>query len=141
MNTRRALQILITAAALIVGGCSSKPAVTGLQESFADQLKSNRAVTDFMRAGDDLTFSGPTVDDAGTAKWRVHFDSAAIEETGDERAPYKGTVKSSWYQNGESIKPSASGRDSNLPVKLTSNGLAQECWALWDPKTKKWGWD
>jgi hypothetical protein len=133
--------VLLAIAALVITGCSNKPGVSGLRDSFADQLKSNRAIADFKRSGDDLTFTGPTIDGRGTAMWRVHIDSAVIEETDDERAPYKGTVKSSWYQNGQNVTPSASGRDSNLPVALTANGLAQECWGLWDPKAKKWGWD
>jgi hypothetical protein len=114
--------------------------VDGLRDSFARQLASNKAVTDFARNGDELTFIGPGLE-GGTARWRVHIDSAIIEETGDERAPYKGTVKSSWFADGQPVKPSASGRDSNLPVPLTSNGIAQDCWGLWDPKTKAWGWD
>jgi hypothetical protein len=118
-----------------------KPSVTGpLLDSFAAQLAANKAVTDFKRQGDDLFFTGPGVE-GGTAHWRIHIDSSAIEETGDERAPLKGTVKSSWYANDQNIKPSASGRDSNLPMSLTSTGLAQDCWALWDPKTSKWGWE
>jgi hypothetical protein len=129
-------------AALTAVGCSNgKPGASGLRDSFAQQLASNHAVTDFKRSGDDLTFSGPGVDGTGTVKWRVHIDSSDIDDTDDERAPYKGTVRSSWYANDQNIRPSASGRDSNLPVALTSTGLAQECWGLWDPKAKKWGWD
>jgi hypothetical protein len=136
MTKRGVLQVAAVIAVLTMAGCSGKPGADGLRDSFAQQLKSNRAVKDFQRSGDDLSFSGPGVDGSGVARWRVHIDSAVIEV----RAPYKGTVKSSWYANDQVIKPSSSGRDSNLPVGLTDNGLAQDCYALWDPAKKEWGW-
>src|SRR5262245_20595719 len=128
MTDRRLFLVLLGSMTLALTACSGKPGVDGLRDSFAQQLSSNRAVSDFKRNGDELTFTGPGVEGPGMAKWRVHIDSATIEETGDERAPYKGTVKSSWFADDQPIKPSASGRDSNLPVQLTSNGLAQDCW-------------
>jgi hypothetical protein len=135
--TRRVAFVFIAVLAFAAGACSGKPSDGSLRDAFADQLKANRAARDFERHGDDLTFTGPTLQ-GGTAKWRVHLDSATIEDTGDERAPYKGTVKSSWFADGQQVKPQ--GRESNLPDDLISNGLAQECWALWDPAAKKWGW-
>ena len=36
--------------------------------------------------------------------------------------------QSSWYADGPRVEPS--GRDSNLPLELTDNGLAQDCWAV-----------
>jgi len=135
--TKKVAFIFTAVLALAVAACSGKPSDGSLRDSFADQLKSNRAVKDYQRSGDDLTFTGPTLQ-GGTAKWRVHIDSVTIEGTGDDRAPYKGTVKSSWYADGQQIKPE--GRESNLADELIANGLAQECWALWDPAGKKWGW-
>jgi hypothetical protein len=134
---RRTAFIFIGVLAVAVCACSSKPSDAGLRDAFAAQLEANRAVKDFQRNGDDMTFTGPTLQ-GGTAKWRVHLDSTTIEDTGDERAPYKGTVKSSWFADGQQVKPQ--GRESNLADDLISNGLAQECWALWDPAAKKWGW-
>jgi hypothetical protein len=131
---------LVVALALMLGGCGKPSPESGLRDSFAAQVAANKAITDFKRQGDDLFFTGPGVD-GGTAHWRIHIDSSVIEATDDERAPLKGMVKSSWYANDQNIKPSASGRDSNLPVPLTSTGLAQDCWALWNPKTSKWGWE
>jgi hypothetical protein len=131
---------LLVVAALAVVGCSGKPGVSGLRDSFAEQLAANHAVMGFHRRGDDLLFSGPTPDGTGVATWRVHIDTATVEANTDEQGPYKGIVTSTWYENGQPVRPSVSGRDSNLPVALTSNGLAQACWAFWDPTTKKWGW-
>jgi hypothetical protein len=127
-------------AAIVAAGCSSKPSESSLRDSFARQLSVNPAVKDLRRAGDDLLFSGPGAE-GGVAQWRVRIDSAVIEPTDEARAPLKGTVKASWYSNGQLVRPSRSGRDSNLPIELTANGLAQECWAIWDQSGKKWGWE
>jgi len=124
-------------AILATSACSSKPDENGLRDSFAQQLKSNPAVTEFQRTGDDLLFAGPGAE-GGVARWRVHIDSAAIETTSDAKAPYKGVIKASWYSNGRLVRPT--GRESNLPIELSANGLAQECWAIWDGPGKKWGW-
>lgn len=137
MTRDRVLQIAIVISAVMIAGCG-KPGVDGLRESFAQQLASNRVVRDFHRSGEDLLFSGPGLD-GGMAEWRVHIDSAVIEPTSDANQPYKGVVKSSWYANGQIVRPG--GRDSNLPLGLDANGLAQECWALWDKAAGKWGWD
>ena len=115
-------------AATVAAGCSGKPSESSLRDSFARQLSVNPAVKDLRRAG-------------GVAQWRVRIDSAVIEPTEEARAPFKGTVKASWYSNGQLVRPSRSGRDSNLPIELTANGLAQECWAIWDQSGKKWGWE
>mgnify|MGYP001401770353 FL=1 len=132
----------IAAVIALAAGCGDgKPGVDGLRESFAQQLAANRAVKDFQRSGEDLLFSGPGPEEGPTVKWRVHIDSTVIEPSGDPDYPYKGIVKSSWYANDQPIRPSASGKDSNLPIALTSNGLAQECWGLWDKAARKWGWD
>lgn len=124
-------------AAMLTVGCS-KPGVDGLRESFATQLASNRYIQNFQRAGGDLIFSGPTVD-GEVARWRVHVDSAAIEDNNDQGKPYKGVIKASWYVNEQLVTPM--GRDSNLPLQLTANGLAQECWALWNSTSKTWEWE
>lgn len=135
--TSRVLMVVV--AALLTAQCGGAPGVNGLRESFAQQLAANRAVTDFSRDADDLRFSGPGADGAPTARWRVHIDSAVIEPNSDPGQPFKGTVKSSWYADDQIVRPS--GRDSNLPMELTATGLAQDCWALWDDATRKWGWE
>jgi hypothetical protein len=124
-------------AALIATGCG-KPGVNDLRESFARQLSANTSVKDFQQSGDDLRFSGPSVD-GGVAKWRVHLDSATIESNNDPDKPYKGIVKSSWY--ADDVEVLAGARESNLPPELISTGLAQDCWALWNKAARKWEWE
>ena len=135
--TRRFLLVPLIVAAVTVAACG-KPSVDGLRDSFAEQVKANRFVKDFQRNGDELLFSAS--DGAGNpAKWRIHIDSSVVEANNSETQPYKGTVKSSWFANGEAVKPV--GRDSNLPVELISNGISQDCWALWEKSTERWGWE
>ena len=77
--------------------------------------------------------------EGGTAKWRVHIDSAVVEPNQDQKNPYKGTIKSSWFADGQKIE--ANPVRPTLPFELMSNELSQDCWALWDPAGKKWGWE
>jgi hypothetical protein len=135
----------IVLAAITLANCGKgkpdvdgKPGADGLRDSFAQQLAANGFIKDFQRSGDDLTFSGP--DATGReGKWRVHIDSAVVEPNANADQPYKGTVKSSWYSNGQLVTPH--GSSSNLPPELMDNGLAQECWAMWDGAAKRWGWE
>jgi hypothetical protein len=135
-------RILITIVAGLTLAACGRPDTAGLRESFAQQVASNRFVRDFQRNGDDLTFSGPGAE-GGVAKWRIHIDSAVVQPNDDPKTastePYKGVIKSSWYANDQLIQPS--GRESNLPLELTSNGVGQDCWALWNPAAKRWGWE
>ncbi len=119
--------------------CNSAPPADGLRDSFAQQLSANTFVSDFQRSGDNITFKGPRPD--GTPSiWRVHIDTTSVEPQKENTAePWKGTVTSSWFVNGEKVD--ITGADSNLPIELTSNGLSQECWAFWDAATKRWGWE
>jgi hypothetical protein len=128
---------LIAVVALHVA-CSSQPGEQGLRESFAQQLGANRFVKEFQRNGDEMTFVGPGPE-GGTAKWRVHIDSAVVEPNDDQKMPYKGTIKSSWFADGQKVEPDA--RQSNLPFELNSNGLSQDCFALWDSAGQRWGWE
>jgi hypothetical protein len=125
-------------AAVLLTACGSRPAESTLRESFAEQLAANRFIRDFQRLGDELQFTGPGAE-GGVAKWRVRVDSAVIEDNPDEAQPYKGTIKSSWYSDGQPVQPS--GRDSNLPIELTDNGLSQDCWAFWDATSRRWTWE
>src|SRR4051812_24652849 len=75
-----------------------------LRDSFVQQIASTAIVRDLRRDGDNVSFSarrGSQLD----AKWRVHIDSVTIESPAGEATPSKGIVKSSWYVNGEAIRP------------------------------------
>jgi hypothetical protein len=141
LKTRITHAVAIVAALTMVD--CRKPGVETLRDAFAQQLASNKFIKDFHRNGDVLEFSGPGADGVA-AKWRVHIDSAVVVRNDDrtsnpETQPYKGVVKSSWYWNGQLVQPS--GRDSNLPVELISNGLSQDCWAFWVKEGKRWSWE
>jgi hypothetical protein len=133
----RFLQVVSIVALVTTAACSDKPAVDSLRDSFALQVAANRFVKDFQRTGDELLFTAPDTT-GNSAKWRVHIDSFVIE-TDEETKRYKGTVKSSWFANGEPVIPS--GRESNLPVELLDNGISQDCWAWWEPDARRWGWE
>jgi hypothetical protein len=133
----RFLRVALILAALPLAACG-KPGGESLRQSFAQQVASNRFVRDFQRNGEELLFSGP--DGAGgDAKWRIHIDSVVIEPNEDKKQPYKGTVKSSWYANDQLVRPA--GRDSNLPIELLDKGVSQDCWAFWEPETRRWDWE
>jgi hypothetical protein len=125
--------------ALLSSACGDgMPGADDLRDSFAAQLEANSFVSDVQRNGDDITFSGPGAG-GGVGAWRVVIDDAVIEPNDDPSLPYKGTVTSSWYFDGELVQPS--GSESNLPLELTSNGLAQSCWALWNTTSERWEWE
>jgi hypothetical protein len=130
---------MLLVVAAVGTACNRPPADDGLRRSFADQLAANRFVKDLQRADGDYRFSGPGVDGKEQSMWRVHIDAASIEPNDDAARPFKGVVRSSWYADDLPVKPR--GRDSNLPIGLTSNGLAQECWAFWDAGAKRWSWE
>lgn len=123
----------------VLVGC--KAAATPEQElknSFAQQIASTAIVRDLQHTGDELSFSARRGDQLD-AKWRVHIDSAAIERKADGTTPRKGLVKSSWFVNGEPIRPR--GSQSDLPLAFLDRGIAQECWADWDEGRAKWSWE
>ena len=123
---------------LVLSACSGAPPADGLRDAFARQLSANKFLSEFQQSGDNMTFKAPRPD--GTlATWRVHIASATVAAQSDARQPFKGTVTSSWFVNGEEIK--ITGSDSNLPIELTSNGLGQECWAFWEKDAKRWSWE
>jgi hypothetical protein len=128
----------IIAFAALTAACGGAPPEQGLRDSFAQRLSENRFVKEFQRNGNEMTFVGPGPE-GGTAKWRVQIDSAVIEPNEDPKLPYKGTIHSSWYADGQKIVAGA--RESNLPFELTSNDLAQDPWAFWDPSANAWDWD
>jgi hypothetical protein len=119
------------------GQPDGKPEVRDLQESFDRQISGISSVRDFQRKGDELTFSA--TDGTGSqAKWRVHIDSAAIEANDDEKKPYKGIIKSSWYANDRLI-PLPTSRPT-LPREVLEKGISQESWAFWEKSTRQWDW-
>jgi hypothetical protein len=143
MNSQTVRSLVIAAVlatAALNAACSGAPGEQGLRDSFAQQLGANKFVKDFQRNGDNITFVGPGPE-GGTAKWRVHLDSAVVEPNQDKSnpSPYKGTIKSSWFADDKKIEAGA--RQSNLPFELNSNGLSQDCFAFWDQAGKKWGWE
>ena len=129
---------LALAAVLLTSACSRAPRAEELRDSFAQQLAANTFISEFQRNGDNMTFKAPRPDGV-PATWRVQITSASVEQQSDGKQPYKGTVASSWFVDGQEIK--ITGSDSNLPIELTSNGLSQECWAFWDPEAKRWSWE
>jgi hypothetical protein len=134
---RKALALLILP--LLLSACGSgAPDEGSLRDSFAAQLAANEFIRDVQRNGNEITFSGPSPD-GRTGSWRVVIDTATVEPNDDPGQPYKGTVLSSWSVDGQPVQPS--GRDSNLPIELTSNGLAQDCWALWNATGERWEWE
>lgn len=130
---------VIVATTVCLAACSHRPGDNTLRDSFASQLAANRWVKDVQRSGDDIRFAGPGVEGKDQSQWRVHIDAAEVAENADAAHPFKGTIRSSWYADDVQVKPR--GRDSNLPIGLQANGLAQECWAFWDAAAKRWSWE
>ena len=133
--TKRVLVLFVSAVAL--AGCRAPNPERQLREAFVQQIASTAIVRDLQTNGDEVTFSARYGDELD-AKWRVHIDSATVEHEGDGTTPDKGTVKSSWYVNGEQIRPR--GDQSDLPLAFLDAGVAQECWAFWDKGTGRWSW-
>ena len=131
------LTVVLLTAAAFSAACSGAPGEQGLRDSFAQHSARTSSSRSSSATGDDMTFVGPGPE-GGTAKWRVHIDSGVIEPNDDAKMPYKGTIHSSWYADGQKVQPSAT--ESHLPYELTTNGLSQDPWAFWDPAGKKWDW-
>ena len=133
--TRHVLVLCLSAWTL--AGCRGANPEQQLRDSFIQQIASTPTVRDVQRHGDEVSFTlryGEHPD----AKWRVHVDSASIERAADGTVPSKGMVKSSWYADGEQIRPR--GDQSDLPLAFLDRGLAQECWALLDKSSGEWSW-
>jgi len=133
---RYAVILVATVAAAACG--NSKPSEASLRESFGQQLSANKFIKDYQKSGDDFTFTAPGAE-GGTAMWKVHIDSATIEDNNDPAKPFRGTVKSAWFSDGQPVVPR--GRESHLPIELMANGLAQECYAFWEKDAKRWSWE
>ena len=117
--------------------CGAASPERTLRDSFLQQVGSSPGVTNLDRKADEVAFTaqhGEKLD----AAWRVKIDSSSIEFEADGTTPTKGGVKSTWFADGEPIRPR--GSQSDLPLRFLDNGVAQECWAVWDRKTGKWSW-
>jgi hypothetical protein len=136
-QSRRRWAAAAALGSLMMAACGA-PDTQGLRESFVQQVRANQFVSDLKHGGDELTFTGPGPE-GGQAKWRVVIDSAVVERQDNEKQPYKGTVKSSWYADGQAIRSTPA--RSGLPFELLSNGVSQDCWALWDPAANRWAWE
>ena len=130
---------LLWAVAAVVAGCAAavEPGPDNLRASFSAQIESVESASGVERTGDTLTFT-ETQADGAEVQWRVSIDSAVVEEPAVEGAPTQGHVVSSWYADGELIEPL--GSMSRLPDAFLGAGIAQECYALWDEETGRWGW-
>jgi hypothetical protein len=129
----------LMALGLLGAACSTTPPPESLRASFVQQLAANRFVTNLQQTQDEVRFSAPGPEGRDSAAWRVHLDATEIAASDDPAHPFKGVVRSSWFADGQMVR--ARGSQSNLPLELTSNGLAQECWALWDGGAKRWTWE
>ena len=116
---------------------AADPGEDNLKASFAAEIAAVASVGGVERNGDALTFV-ETREDGAEVRWLVVIDSAAIAEPAAEGAPIQGRVVSSWYADGESIEPL--GSMSRLPAAFLDAGIAQDCYALWDAETGRWGW-
>jgi len=128
--------LVLGLSALAAVACRAAPEQQ-LKDSFVQQIASSGIVRDLQQKGDEIVFAakyGERLD----AKWRVHVYSASIEPDPGGTTPYKGVVKSSWYVNGEQIRPR--GDQSDLPLAFLDKGIAQECWAFWDKSHHEWSW-
>jgi hypothetical protein len=129
---------------LVACFCASALAACGgatpeqqLKDSFVQQIVSSGFARDLQHQGDEVTFTGKRAE-KNDAKWRVRLDAATVENDQDGKTPRKGTVKSSWFVDGEQIRPR--GDQADLPLPILDAGLAQECWAFWDKSAGKWSW-
>lgn len=120
---------------LALAACAAQPGETSLVRSFAEQIAAVDGVTDFRRDGDELTFTGPDGRD-GVASWRVRIESAELVLVAER--PTEGHVVSSWFRDGEQVE--TIGSMYTLPMEFFDTGIAQECYALWNPASNEWYW-
>ena len=126
-------------AAAVAAGCAAavEPGAESLKASFAAQIEGIASVSAVERTGDTLSFTETRADGA-EVRWRVAVESATVAPPDVDGAPVQGRVVSSWRADGELIEPL--GSMSRLPDAFLEEGIAQDCWALWDAETGRWGW-
>ena len=129
-----AIASLIVCAAC--GGVADTPESL-LEMSFARQIAGVDGVEHFERVASEMTFTYPNTDGA-IVEWRVVLESASVPPADSGVEPERGDVVSSWYADGILVEPI--GSMSRLPEAFLETGVAQECYALWDPDAGVWGW-
>ena len=136
--THRSLQVALLIAAVTVGCALAQADDESLRDSFADQISTSSFVSDFVREGDELRFSGPD-GDGGTAEWLVRIDTFLVEPNQfDDAMPYQGRITSEWRMNDEVVE--YLGNMTALPREFLDRGLGQECWAYWVEAEGRWDW-
>jgi hypothetical protein len=130
-------RVIFCLGALALAACGGATPEQQLKDSFVQQIVSSGFARDLQRQADEVTFTGKRAE-KNDAKWRVRLDAATVENDQDGKTPRKGTVKSSWFVDGEQIRPR--GDQADLPLPILDAGLAQECWAFWDKSAGKWSW-
>ena len=138
-SIRTWLGVALISAVLPAAGCGSGQANdASLRESFAQQIATSSFVSDFVRDGDHLRFTGPD-GSGGTAAWEVRIETTFIEENEfDPIAPYQGRLTSEWTADGEVVE--YLGNMTALPQAFLDRGLGQECWAYWIASERRWDW-
>jgi hypothetical protein len=129
--------IVVACSLVALAACAVQPDEANLRDSFVAQIAAVDGVTDVVRDGDELTFSGLD-GSSGTVRWRVRFDSTELRSGPGEGVPLEGHIASSWWQDGELVEPL--GTMSGLPTAIQDSGIAQVCYALWDAEQQSWGW-
>ena len=128
---------MVACSLVALAACAMQPDAVNLRDSFVAQIATVDGVTNVVRDGDELTFSGPD-GSGGTGHWRVRFDSTELRAGPGEGAPLEGHITSSWWQDDELVE--TLGTMSGLPTVIQDSGIAQECYALWDAEQQSWGW-
>jgi hypothetical protein len=109
-----------------------------LRASFAERIATSSFVSDFVREGDELSFSGPD-GEGGTAAWLVRIETSLVEPVElNDANPFQGRVVSEWQKDGEVAE--YLGTMTALPQAFQDRGVAQECWANWVEAERRWDW-
>ena len=109
-----------------------------LRASFAERIATSSFVSDFVREGDELSFSGPD-GEGGTAAWLVRIETSLVEPVEfNDANPFQGRILSEWRKDGEVAE--YLGTMTALPREFQDRGVAQECWANWVEAERRWDW-
>ncbi len=135
---QRPIGLLMVLTILALGCAQAQADEESLRDSFAQQIADSSFVSEFSRAGDEMTFVGPD-GQGGTAAWLVRIDTVLVEPNQfDEDRPFQGRITSEWVADGEVVE--FLGNMTALPEEFLNRGLAQECWAYWIEAERHWDW-